>query len=192
MIVPFTIPDDAMRIINKYFPGESIAHKFYFTHCVKVTELCLKIADSKNEMDFDRQVLIKGGMLHDIGIVKTNAPEIGCYGEFPYIAHTYLGRKILEQEGLPEIAPICERHIGLGLTTEDIIKAGFPLPHHDMLPITLEEKLICYADKFFSKSEKHLVIPKSIESIRKKVSKYGDDKLEKFEELAVLFGNPIE
>jgi uncharacterized protein len=57
-----------------------------------------------------------------------------------------------------------------------------------MIPISLEEKLICYADKFYSKSDKHLTIPRSVEKIRKKMLKYGEDKIRKFEELASLFG----
>ena len=57
-----------------------------------------------------------------------------------------------------------------------------------MLPLSLEEKLICYADKFYSKSVKHLTIPKSPYKIRKKILKYGEDKLDKFEEFVKLFG----
>jgi uncharacterized protein len=57
-----------------------------------------------------------------------------------------------------------------------------------MIPITLEEKLICYADKFYSKSDKYLIIPKSPEKIRKKILKYGEEKLKKFEEFVNLFG----
>ncbi len=186
--LPFTIPEDVSRIINKYYPTNSLVYKFYFTHCVMVTELCLKLANANEHLLIDQQIVIKGGMLHDIGIIKTNAPEIGCYGEYPYIAHTYLGREILENEGLFEIAPVCERHIGMGLTVDDIIRSGFPLPHRNMVPISIEEKLICYADKFYSKTEKHLTKPKSLETIRKKVSKYGEDKLQKFEEFSELFG----
>jgi len=142
-------------------------------------------------MKLTKDYLINAGMLHDIGIVKTNAPDIGCFGDLPYITHTYLGRKILEQNGFENIAPICERHIGVGLSKTDIISSGFPLPHRDMLPVSLEEKLICYADKFYSKSDKHLTTPKSMDKIRKKTKKYGDDKAAKFEELIELFGNPF-
>jgi uncharacterized protein len=136
----------------------------------------------------DRDIVIAGGMLHDIGIIHTNAPEIDCHGPFPYIAHTYLGREMLEKEGYPEIAPMCERHVGVGLSKEDIVQSNFPLPQRDMLPISLEEKLICFADKFYSKSPKHLTEPKSPDKIRKKVLKYGKDKAERFEELLRLFG----
>ncbi len=95
---------------------------------------------------------------------------------------------MLEKEGLFDIAPVCERHIGVGLSREDIISAKLPLPHRDMIPLSIEEKLICYADKFYSKSDKHLTTLRTTEKIRKKILKYGEDKLEKFEELVNLFG----
>jgi uncharacterized protein len=154
--------------------------------------LALHLAKSNAHLNFDANYLIEAGMLHDIGIIKTNAPEIGCFGEHPYITHTYLGREMLEQNGFENIAPICERHVGVGLSKEDIISSGFPLPYRDMLPISPEEKLICYADKFYSKTDKHLTKPKSLEKIRKKVLKYGADKAEKLEELVRLFGNPFK
>lgn len=183
----FQIPREAECLIKKYFTVGSTAYQYYFTHCVMVTELALKIARSRNDLDISIDVIIAGSMLHDIGIIKTNAPEIGCYGAYPYIAHTYLGREMLEENGFADIAPVCERHMGTGLSKEDIINHNLPLPHRDMIPITLEEKLICYADKFYSKSEKHLTVPRTVEEIRKKVMKYGNDKLGKFDALAALF-----
>jgi len=186
--VNFKIPEIVTRIINKYYPTDSIVYRYYFTHCVKVTELALKIADHNRQLDINKDFVLKGAMLHDIGIIKTNSPEIGCFGEYPYIAHTYLGRKILEDEGLPDIAPVCERHVGTGLTVADIIASGFPLPHYDMTPQSNEEKLICYADKFYSKSQNHLMVLKSPEKIRKKILKYGEEKLQRFEEFVNLFG----
>lgn len=188
---PFSIPDRIHDIIYTYYQRDSIAFTYYYTHCVKVTELALILANNNNHLNLDTEFILYGSMLHDIGIIHTNAPEIGCFGEFPYIAHTYLGRQMLEKEGLPGIALVCERHIGTGLSKEDIIAANFPLPHYDMLPISYEEKLICYADKFYSKSEKHLTTPRTVEKIRKKILKYGEDKLEKFDDLVTLFG-PVE
>ncbi|MCB2222436.1 MAG: HD domain-containing protein [Bacteroidetes bacterium] len=182
------IPVWIENLIRKYYPPDSLAYTYYYTHCLKVTELAVEILNRKSGLHIDREMVIAGGMLHDIGIVMTRAPEIGCFGDYPYIAHTYLGRELLEKEGYPDIAPVCERHVGTGLSREDIIKSNFPLPHRDMLPLTLEEKLICYADKFYSKSEKHLTQKRSIEDIRKKVIKYGADKLGQFEALHQLFG----
>lgn len=184
----FNIPEKVTRIINKYYKPGSLAYKYFYTHVVKVAELSIKIAYHNPNLTLDMDYVIQGAMLHDIGIIKTHAPEIGCHGEFPYIAHTYLGREILEHEGLPEIAPICERHIGTGLSVQDIIHSGFELPHRDMKPISTEEKLICYADKFYSKSDKHLTQAKTPEKIRKKILKYGPDKLQDFENFVNLFG----
>jgi uncharacterized protein len=189
MITPsFIIPKEVKRIILKYYSEDSLAYSYYYTHCIKVTELALKLIDQNKHLKINKKIVTYGAMLHDIGIIQTDAPEIGCFGNYPYIAHTYLGREMLEKEGLNDIAPVCERHIGVGISKEDIIKAGFPLPQRDMIPITMEEKLVCYADKFYSKSDKHLTIPKSQEKIRKKILKYGEDKRRKFEELVSLFG----
>jgi len=189
MIKPkFDIPEDVLRIIDKYYKKKSKARYFFFTHVVKVTELALLIADLNPHLRINRKVLIKGSMLHDIGIIKTNAPGIGCKGKHPYISHTYLGRKMLEKEGLDKIGLFCERHIGVGLSKKDIKKAGFPLPQRDMLPITIEEKLVSYADKFYSKSDNHLLIAKPIEKVNKKISKYGLDKITRFRKMIVLFG----
>lgn len=184
----FEIPEEVNKIILKYFPENSMAFNYFFTHSVHVTELALKVARNNPHLQADEEYLIRAGMLHDIGIVKTNAPEIGCFGDHPYIAHTWLGRDILEQEGMAEIAPICEKHIGVGITREDIVKNSLPLPLRDMVPETIDEKIICYADKFYSKSENHLTKPKPVEKIRKKISKYGEEKVKIFEGFVELFG----
>ncbi len=84
-------------------------------------------------------------MLHDIGVVRCNAPSIHCLGELPYICHGVAGREMLDNLGLHRHALVCERHTGSGLTVEDIIRQRLPLPHREMLPITTEEKfhLLC-------------------------------------------------
>ena len=91
-------------------------------------------------------------MLHDIGIAQCDAPSIYCKGTEPYIRHGVIGRQILEEAGLPRHALVCERHTGSGITAEEIRERYMPLPCRDMLPISIEEKAICYADKFYSKS----------------------------------------
>jgi len=50
----------------------------------------------------------EAALLHDIGIFNTNLPKIGCYGRHPYISHGYLGRELLENEGLAAHALVCE------------------------------------------------------------------------------------
>ena len=176
------------QIIEKYYSRGSKAHRIYYDHCLAVTRLALKIAEFKPELGADIELLEYGGMLHDIGIFLTDAPDIECYGSLPYLAHGYLGRELLEKEGLKEVAPVCERHIGVGISLDEIIRNRLPLPYRDMTPQTIEEKIICYADKFYSKTSVNLSLAKSMDRIRKSITKYGDDKWERFSKLDLLFG----
>jgi len=62
------------------------------------------------------------------------------------IGHGVVGGEIIRGLGLPEaVAKVAERHVGAGLTAEEA--AGFGLPRRNFVPITLEEKIVCYADK---------------------------------------------
>ena len=54
-------------------------------------------------------------MLHDIGIIRCNAPGIQCFGNEPYICHGRIGAEMLRAEGFPHHARVCERHTGRGL-----------------------------------------------------------------------------
>lgn len=97
--------------------------------------------------------------------------------------HGYLGAEILRNEGINEkYAKVCERHVGIGLTIHDIKKNGFDLPLRNIVPQSIEEKIICYADKFFSKAhdlDKELDISIIINEM-KKINKLNEFyKLEK-------------
>ena len=124
-------------------------------------------------------------MLHDIGIIKTDAPGIKCFGTEPYICHGILGAEMLRQEGLPRHARVCERHTGAGLSLNEIVSQNLPLPHQDFLPETLEEQVICYADKFFSKT--HLDREKSVEKAEKSIAKFGEEGLARFKQWEKMF-----
>ncbi len=54
-------------------------------------------------------------------------------------------------EGLERHALVAERHIGLGITREEIIRQQLPLPRRDMLCESLEEKIICWLICFSAK-----------------------------------------
>lgn len=83
------------------------------------------------------------------------------------------------------LARICERHTGTGLTRQTIIERGLPDPQQDLLPETIEEQIICYADKFYSKShlERERTIPQTLQSLEK----FGDEGVEKFRHWTELF-----
>jgi len=166
------------KIIEKYYQKNTPLYEIFILHSVSVTQKALQIIENK-QLEVDNNFVQEAAMLHDIGIFLTNAPSIHCFGTHSYIEHGYLGAEILRAENLSKHALVCERHIGTGLTIQDIIDKKFPLPLRDMQPISLEEQLICYADLFFDKSK--FSEEESIEKVRKKVAAWGEKSLERFE-----------
>ena len=175
------------RIYNRYIDNEELK-RLLITHSRCVADKALSVARECGLDDrIDRQFVVDAAMLHDIGVKECDAPGIFCYGSRPYICHGIAGAEILKKEGLDErYGRVCERHTGSGLSREEIIARQLPLPHQDFMPEILEEKLICYADKFFSKSS----TPdreKPMERIMASMARHGEDALERFKKLRELF-----
>ena len=178
---------DPIRIISKFYDPDSLAFHLLLEHSSMVARKSLAVAERVKHLNPDRLFIGQAAMLHDIGIFLTKAPELGCFGEEDYVCHGFLGREVLAKEGLPLHGLVCERHVGVGLSVKDIAALGLPLPQRDMFPVTLEEKIICYADKFFSKKLHDPEKEKSLEEVRAEIQKYGVDKLKIFEELHTFF-----
>ena len=172
-------------IIKKYYEEESILYKILLDHSFSVADKALSIAKMHPEMNLDIAFIYEAAMLHDIGIFRTNAPDIHCFGEFPYICHGYLGSDIMKNEGFPRHALVCERHTGAGISLENILKNNLPVPKRDMLPESLEEQLICFADKFYSKTRPDK--EKAIDKIRKNLFKHGEVSVKRFDDWCRLF-----
>ena len=183
-------PQEAHSLMQKYYPKGSISYNYLYEHSTAVAKYAISIAKNNPGLDPDINFIHTSAFLHDIGIFMTDAPKFGCYGKFPYLAHGYLGREILENEGYPAHGLVCERHVGVGITREDIIKNKLPLPPRDMIPLTIEEEIVCYADKFFTKKDGKLSIPKKPDKILKKLSRYGSDKPSVFQGFIDKFGLP--
>lgn len=144
-----------LEIIEKHYPPGSDVHRILVDHSQKVADKALEIAHGLPHLNPDLDFIEKAAMLHDIGICLTKSKAIGCKGKLPYICHGCLGRELLDREGLdPAFGRVAERHTGAGISLTNIIKHDLPLPKRDMVPVTIEEKIICCADKFFSKSPK--------------------------------------
>ncbi len=164
------------KIIEKYYTQQPALMALLLRHSRQVAEKAMEVLDRHPEIEVDRTFVYEAAMLHDIGILHTNAPGIGCLGTEPYICHGRLGAEMLRLEGHPAHARVAERHTGTGLTAEIIRKQGLPLPDMDFLPETIEEQIVCYADKFFSKS--HPERPKSTAQVRQMLSRFPDADLE--------------
>lgn len=176
---------DVNAIISKFYPEGSKCREILLTHSTMVAQMAVRFAKAHPELNIDIDFVGEASLIHDIGVYLCDAPGIECHGSEPYIKHGVLGAEIMRREGYERHARVCERHTGAGLTKESIIEQGLPLPAVDLLPETIEEKLICFADKFFSKSRP--TEEKSLEHARRSISKFGEDSLARFNEWCELF-----
>ena len=198
------LPMDYLALLHRYYPEDNALRRMLLHHSRQVCARALQIVERHPELGANRNLVETGAMLHDIGIFLTDAPGIHCHGTAHYILHGSLGAQLLRNEAeqlkkekqqaiqLQEelhfyeaLARICERHTGTGLTRQTIIERGLPDPQQDLLPETIEEQIMCYADKFYSKShlERERTIPQTLHSLEK----FGDEGVEKFRHWTELF-----
>lgn len=177
-------------VLGRYFYGQ--AFDMVLTHGSMVSRLSLDIGRALGLAAEELSFLGQAAMLHDIGICRVHAPDICLYGCHPYIMHGILGRELLEIEGLPHHALVCERHIGVGLTEKDIVTQELPLPLRDMSPKSLAEEIICFADLFYSKKNGSLEKMKTPSRVREKLAPFGGDKLQIFDGWMARFGCVFE
>lgn len=173
-------------IIDKYYADNPALRETLIRHSKSVAQRALEVAKRHPEFNADCTFLYEAAMLHDIGIYLTNAPGIGCFGTEPYIRHGMLGAELLRREGLPRHARVAERHTGTGLTRQAILEQHLPLPAADFLPETIEEQIICYADKFFSKTR--LEQAKTDEQVLVSLKRFGQESVERMAAWMKLFG----
>ncbi len=176
---------NALAIIDKYYPENNELKHILLVHSRSVADKALLIAERHPELNLDCTFLEEASLLHDIGIFLTDAPGIFCFGDKPYICHGSLGAELLRKEGYPRHALVCERHTGAGISLKQILKEELPIPHRDLIPVSMEEQVVCFADKFFSKT--HLDQEKSMEKALRSLAPYGKKGVERFETWCKLF-----
>lgn len=163
------MPMNYQSIIDHYFPEEANPQlrNILLLHSAAVRDKALRVCDHHPELNADRGIVEAGAMLHDIGIVKCDAEGIHCHGTEPYIKHGTLGAQMLDDikddtnvnpythETIEKLKRICARHTGTGLP--------------GLEPETIEEIIVCYADKFYSKTklDKTKTPEQAVNSLRK-------------------------
>ena len=185
---------DPDAVIRHFYPQDTPLRRLLLHHSTQVRDKALAILASPScpPHDLDPQLVSAGAMLHDVGILQCHAPSILCEGSRPYIAHGIIGAEMLRDYGrtfgldMEPFARICERHTGMGITAREVREQQLPIPERDYLPETLEEKLICLADKFFSKSGD--MQEKPVSAVRRSLEKFGPDTVARFDALCRLFG----
>lgn len=173
------------EIIKKYYDENSRAYYLLIRHGELVASKALKIAENVAYLNPNKKLIVELAMLHDIGMFLTNVPELDCRGSEDYLRHGILGKEILEKEGLPIHAAFCEKHIGLGFLAKEIEEQNLPLPRKDVIPSTIEEEIVSFADIFFSKLNDDLSSEKDINAIRAKLKTFRGEKLKRFDALLI-------
>ncbi|MHA1270247.1 MAG: TIGR00295 family protein [Candidatus Helarchaeota archaeon] len=128
---------EAMMILYKLkLNGNIIRH--VKAVCKKAVEIASKIKNNGHNVDLNLVEI--GALLHDIGRSISNKIE-----------HAIEGAKIIEKLGYSKkLSRIAETHLLGGINAEDAKILG--LPSRSFLPNTLEEKIVCYADKLIKGS----------------------------------------
>jgi uncharacterized protein len=113
-------------------------------HCKAVAELAVETAETCKEKGFsvDLELVEIGALLHDIGRSKTHS-----------VHHAVVGAEILKAADLPDLViSIIKKHVGGGITGSEAKKLGWPKDVYT--PVTLEEKIVSYADKLIENSKR--------------------------------------
>ncbi len=144
--------EQIIALHHRYAPSEKV-FTLVFTHCQIIAGIAEQLLQAR-PVTVSVDLVKAGALLHDIGAYKF-IDENGIFDKSNYLRHGIEGYKMLKEEGLPEeLCRIAERHTGVGITQEDIIRQKLTLPLKDYVAETTEEKLIMYADKFHSKTPK--------------------------------------
>jgi uncharacterized protein len=150
-------------------------------HCKAVTKLALETANILTEkgLKIDVELVEVGALLHDIGRSKTHS-----------VHHAVVGAEIAEAAGLPDsVVSIIKRHVGGGIAPSEAAKLGWPEDVY--VPITLEEKIVSYADKLIENS-KRAPIKVTVEKLSGELKYGAAERVRKlYEEITDLIGeNP--
>lgn len=186
------------QLFEHFYPEDTPLRRLLLRHSEAVRDKALRLLQETawGRLGLDPEQVSTAAMLHDIGVSRCHAPSILCEGTEPYLQHGLIGAGMLRSlaaetgQDLEPYARVCERHTGSGLTAAEILAKNLPLPAQDFLPETPLEKLICYADKFFSKSKDGQEL--SWETILTKSRRFGPDVIARLEALHAICvtGNP--
>ena len=146
---------EAVQILRNSGCSEQVIN-----HCIAVSKLAKEIAQicHKKGLKVDIKVVEIGGLLHDLGRAKTHG-----------IRHSVIGGEIARSMGLSEpIISIIERHVGGGISKEEA--KVLEIPERSYIPVTLEEKIVSYADKLIE-GDRQVKIDETIGKFSKQLGK---------------------
>lgn len=142
----------------------------------------------------NERLLVMGGLIHDIGTYQLIKHD-GSDGEplrfkhSKYIQHGLRGYKLLRACGFDEaLALFARNHTGIGLTARMVQDQDLPLPVADYVPVTLEQDLVMYADKFHTKSDPAEFV--GFDRCIRRAAKHGEANARGMRDLIDRYGMP--
>ena len=149
------------------------------SHCEAVTKLALETTKALKGrgLKIDSELVEVGALLHDIGRSKTHT-----------VHHAVVGAEIAEAAGLPDsVISIIKRHVGGGINDSEAKKLGWPEDVY--VPVTLEEKIVSYADKLIENA-KRVPIERTIEELSEELKAEAAERVRKlYDEITNLIGD---
>ena len=131
---------------------------------VETAEIC-----QKKGIIVDVELVEIGALLHDLGRSKTHS-----------VSHAVVGVELAKKAGLPEqLLGIIKRHVGGGITEAEAQQLGWPKDNY--MPLTLEEKIVSYADKLVETHER-VPIELTLKSLREQNLEAAADRVQKIHE----------
>lgn len=182
------IPTDAeiLDLHARHSPTQAALDMVY-GHCLVVRGIAEQILN-RAEDDVDGDLVRAGALLHDIGVYQL-FDDAGELDHANYIRHGVLGHDLLAGEGLPErICRFASHHTGVGISRDEVIRQGLPIPPGDYMAETGEETIVMYADKFHTKSLPPAFVTAA--GYAASVGRFGADKVAAFEALRERYGDP--
>lgn len=147
-------------------------------HCESVAKLAKETAQTlqKNGLKVNVELVEAGALLHDLGRSRTHT-----------VNHVVVGAEIARKAGVPEpVLAIIKRHVGGGLTAAEAAELGWPKDVY--VPVTLEEKIVSYADKLVETSE-CVPIELTVNRLRQEKLDAAADRVQKlYDEITTLLG----
>ncbi|MDG7016038.1 MAG: HDIG domain-containing protein [Nitrososphaerota archaeon] len=123
---------DALALHKKYGSSDRI-----ITHCQTVAKVAVILTEELEwrGVGVDAKAVVAAALLHDIGRSRVQT-----------VMHGAEGSEIIEREGVDRrVVEIVRKHVGAGISPDEADKLG--MPKLDYVPGTLEERLVCFADK---------------------------------------------
>ncbi len=164
--------EEAIKLLKKYAKDED-SFKKVLKHSEAVRKVAKDIAKKVKGVDID--FIESASLLHDIGRFQCGPDKEDN------IKHGIVGAEILREEGLKEHALVAERHLGAGISKEDIVEQGLEMPLGDYIPVSKEEKIITHADNLIF-GDRIGKVEGAIERYRKELGEKVEKKVKKLAE----------